>query len=209
MRKQIFSIVTDSRAPGEPKEVEGSALFQIYQAFATPEETQQLRQAYADGIAWSEAKQLLFDRIDREIAPMRERYEYLVNNPAELERILQAGAAKARQLSAPLMAQLRQAVGLRNLATLAAPAKKEKDKVALPSFKQYREADGQFYFKLVDAQGKLLVQSAGFASPREAGQFIAALKQAASAGALGSRAAPAEGVATDEIEAALRAFADA
>jgi tryptophanyl-tRNA synthetase len=32
---------------------EGSALFQIYQAFASAEETQQLRKAYADGIAWA------------------------------------------------------------------------------------------------------------------------------------------------------------
>src|SRR6187455_5158 len=98
IRKQIAGIVTDSRAPGEPKEVEGSALFQIYQAFASPEETQQLRQAYADGIAWSEAKQLLFERIDREIAPMRERHDALINNPQQLEDILRAGADKARAI---------------------------------------------------------------------------------------------------------------
>ena len=76
VRKQIFSIVTDSRAPGEPKDTEGSALFQIYQAFASAQETQKLRQAYAEGISWADAKQLLFERIDREIAPMRERYEH-------------------------------------------------------------------------------------------------------------------------------------
>src|SRR5690606_13793118 len=64
LRKLIASIVTDSRAPGEPKEVEGSALFQIYQAFATPEETEAMRRAYAEGIAWGEAKQLLFERVD-------------------------------------------------------------------------------------------------------------------------------------------------
>src|SRR5207237_2520993 len=59
LRKQIFSIVTDSRAPGEPKQVEGSSLFQIYEAFASADETTQLRKAYADGIAWADAKQLL------------------------------------------------------------------------------------------------------------------------------------------------------
>src|SRR6187455_737226 len=46
VRRQIFSIVTDSRAPGEAKDTEGSALFQVYQAFASPEETQKLREAY-------------------------------------------------------------------------------------------------------------------------------------------------------------------
>jgi len=74
LQKLIAGIVTDSRAPGEPKEVEGSALFQIYQAFATPAETDSLRQAYANGIGWGDAKQRLFERIDQEIAPMREAY---------------------------------------------------------------------------------------------------------------------------------------
>jgi tryptophanyl-tRNA synthetase len=208
VRKQIFSIVTDSRAPGEPKEVEGSALFQIYQAFASAEETQQLRKAYAEGIAWSDAKQLLFDRIDREIAPMRARYEHLVSHPQELEQILQAGAAKARQRATPLMAELRQAVGLRNLASVNTAAKKDKGKSALPSFKQYREADGKFYFKFVDAQGKLLLQSSGFASPKEAGQFIAQLKQSASAAQVNEHAKFAEGVTAAEVEAALRTISD-
>ena len=207
VRKQIFSIVTDSRAPGEPKETEGSALFQIYQAFASPEDTARLRQAYADGISWADAKQMLFEHIDREIAPMRERYEHLVNHPEELERILQAGAAKARTRATPLMRELRQAVGLRNLGAVAGAGRKEKAKSALPSFKQYREADGLFYFKFVDAQGKLLVQSAGFASPREAGQFIAALKQGGTLPGDG-KAVAAEGVSTDQVNSALKALAE-
>jgi tryptophanyl-tRNA synthetase len=57
MRKLIMGILTDSRAPGEPKDTEGSALFQLYQAFASADETAALRQAYADGIAWGDAKQ--------------------------------------------------------------------------------------------------------------------------------------------------------
>jgi tryptophanyl-tRNA synthetase len=205
LRKQIFSIVTDSRAPGEPKEVNGSALFQIFQAFATVAETAALRQAYADGIAWADAKQLLFERIDREIAPMRARYEHLVANPQELEAILRAGAEKARARATPFMAQLRRAVGLRNLAEQAVSGKGGKGKpAALPSFKQYREADGQFYFKLVDAQGRLLLQSAGFATPREAGQFIAQLKAMPQPLALDGRAALAPGVTGSEVSAALR-----
>jgi len=177
MRKQIFSIVTDSRAPGETKETEGSALFQIFQAFASEAETTDLRKAFAEGIAWSDAKQLLFERIDREIAPMRERYDHLMSHPQELEDILKRGAEKARARAVPLMAELRQAVGLRNLATGAEPAAKGKAaKTALPSFKQYREADGRFYFKLVDPQGRLLLQSKAFASPKEAGQRIAMLR---------------------------------
>ncbi len=203
MRKQIFSIVTDSRAPGEPKETEGSALFQIFQAFASAEETAALRQAFAEGIAWADAKQRVFDRIDQEIAPMRERYQHFITHPAEVEAILQAGAAKARERSRPLMTELRAAVGLRHLAAQAAGAQAEKQRAAPPSFKQYRETDGKFYFKLLDGQGRLLLASAGFESPREAGQRVAALKAAPEAADLaGLSLAP--GVTPDEVRAALR-----
>ncbi|WP_332815125.1 tryptophan--tRNA ligase [Ramlibacter sp.] len=206
MRRQIFSIVTDSRAPGEPKEVEGSALFQIYQAFADEGETQALRKAYAEGIAWSDAKQLLFERIDREIAPMRERYEALVGHPAELEKILKAGAGKARAIATPFMARLREAVGLRNLAAQPQSAGKARTRAALPSFKQYRESDGRHYFKLVDAAGALLLQSVGFASPQEAGRAVARLKQEGLA-ALGDSARRAEGVTEEQVGAALAQLA--
>src|SRR5690606_13698006 len=35
LKAAIARIVTDSRAPGEPKDTAGSALFEIYRAFAT------------------------------------------------------------------------------------------------------------------------------------------------------------------------------
>ena len=176
MRKQIAAIVTDSKAPGEPKTTEGSALFQIYQAFASAEETAALAQAYADGIGWGDAKQMLFERIDREIAPMREQYQALINNPALMDKILLAGADKARQLATPFMRELRHAVGLRSLASSAATAAPADTKVAQPSFKQYRDKDGLFYFKFVDAKGQVLLQSLGFDSPKAAGQTIAQLQ---------------------------------
>lgn len=175
MRKQIASIVTDSKAPGEAKSTEGSALFQIYQAFASAEETTALAQAFADGIAWGDAKQVLFERIDREIAPMREQYQELIHNPAKLDQILLAGADKARQMATPFIKELRHAVGLRPLSTMNSTPTSKDSKAAQPSFKQYREKDGQFYFKLIDAQGQLLIQSLGFESPKEVGQTIARL----------------------------------
>jgi uncharacterized protein YegP (UPF0339 family) len=59
------------------------------------------------------------------------------------------------------------------------PQNSQSRKAAAPSFKQYREADGQFYFKLLDAKGQLLLQSTGFASPKEAAQTIASCKRRA------------------------------
>ncbi len=176
MRKQIAGIVTDSKAPGEPKATEGSALFQIYQAFASANETDAMARAYADGIGWGDAKQMLFERIDQEIAPMREQYQALINNPAQMDQILLAGADKARQLATPFMRELRQAVGLRALSSMTMTATKADTKAAQPSFKQYRDKDGRFYFKFVDAKGQILLQSLGFDSPKEAGQTIAQLQ---------------------------------
>jgi tryptophanyl-tRNA synthetase len=205
LQKLIAGIVTDSRAPGEPKDTEGSALFQIYQAFADSEETESLRKAYADGIGWGDAKQILFERIDREVAPMRKHYEALMNDPAQIEKVLRAGADKAREISRPFMAELRQSIGLRNLATQDKTTKQKAAKVARPSFKQYRESDGLFYFKLLDAGGAQLVQSRGFASPQEAGRAIGVLREKRGA-ALALLAAQLEPIDNDETSAASAAL---
>ena len=206
LKKLIAGIVTDSNAPGVPKQTEGSALFQIYQAFATPEETASMRRAYADGIAWGDAKQLLLERIDQDIAPMREHYHALMADPAKIEAILQAGASKAIALSAPFMSELRDAVGLRKLALPVTAASKPKAaKTHLPSFKQYREADGQFHFKMISAEGKLLVQSHGFVTPREAAMAITTLQQQGAAAwpAMQDKVQPLLEVTCNEVEAAL------
>ena len=177
LRKLIAGIKTDSRLPGEAKDTEGSALFQIYQAFASEEETQALRKAYTDGIAWGDAKDMLFERIDREVSPMRATYEALMNDPAKIEAALLAGAIKARAIATPFMAKLRSAVGLRGLATAAGATTAKATKVATASFKQYREKDGKFYFKLLDVSGNVVLQSLGFESPKVAGQAIGQLQQ--------------------------------
>ena len=191
LKKQIMSIVTDSRAPGEPKSTEGSALYQIYRAFADDAEAAAFAQAFADGIAWGDAKQRLFERIDAEIGPMRERYQHLIAHPEEVEQLLLRGAEKARAIATPFMRELRHAVGLRPLQAAAqagkAPAAIKTE--VLASFKQYREQDGRFYFKLVDATGQVLLQSRGFDSPREAGQAVKRLQTdgAAALDALGAQ----------------------
>ena len=221
LKKLIAGIVTDSRAPGEAKDTEGSNVFQLYQAFATADEAAAMRQAFADGIGWGDAKQKLFERIDAELAEARDRYNELMARPADIEDALRAGAAKARRLSAPLIAELRQSVGLRDLRQAPSETGKAKTaKATQPTFKQYRDSDGRFYFKLADADGKLLLQSRGFESPRDAGQMIARIKQDGAVAlqkiedgavklgedVIGDLATEALGV--DELIAALAAFAE-
>jgi len=207
LRDAIARIVTDSKLPGEPKEPEGTALVTIFDNFATPEERAAFRAELRAGLAWGEAKQRLFDQIEGQIGPMRAKYDELMAAPEKLEAILQAGAAKARALAGPLLAQARQAVGLRSFAApLKDAVSAKKEKAALPVFKQYREADGKFYFKLNAADGSLLLQSSAFDSGRDAGQWVSRLKNEG-AGALGG--APVQKAADDaSIAAALAAFGD-
>jgi len=207
LRKLIGSIVTDSRAPGEPKSTEGSAVFQIYQAFATPGETEVMRQAFAQGIGWGEAKEQLFTCIDREITPMRQRYNDLMAHPEKIEAQLQQGAEKARAIARPFLHQLRDAVGLRSLA-VAMPKNTEKaEKPPQASFKQYREKDGQFYFKLISTDGRVLLQSIGFDDPRAVGKTIARLQKENDAlDILADHFEITKGVLPNDITAALQSI---
>ena len=209
LQKLIAGIVTDSRVPGEAKDTEGSALFQLYQAFASAEETAAMRQAFAVGISWGDAKQALFDRVDAEVAPPRERYEALIARPQDIEARLRDGATRLRlQHATPALQRLREAVGLRDLASstaaYAAPRPMKDAGAAAPAFKQYRDADGRFYFKLVQGE-RVLLQSSGFASPRDAGQRIAAIKQGAFDDGTQDFVL-GDGVSDEEVNAALAAF---
>ena len=179
LREAIALVKTDSRLPGEPKDPDSTALTRLYEAFATEEETLAFRAELADGLGWGEAKDRLFAKIDGEIGPMREKYFSLIAREDDLEDILLAGAQKARAIAAPFIEELRQAVGLRSFAHKYgdAPKPDRAAKAVLAVFKQYREGD-RFFFKFVEADGTVLVQSPAYASGRDAGMAVKSLKDA-------------------------------
>jgi tryptophanyl-tRNA synthetase len=115
LRKLVMKIKTNSLEPGEPKETEGSTLFEIYKAFATPTETNAIEKRYAEGIAWGEMKQLLFEYLNEHIKPARAEFQRLIDNPGDVEAELKRGAEKARAISVPYLDTLRHAVGIRKL----------------------------------------------------------------------------------------------
>ena len=112
LQKLINKIKTNLLEPGQPKDTSDSTLFQIWQAFATKEQTAYMRDQFAGGIAWGQAKKELHALIDAEIAPARERYQQLLADPAHVESVLKKGADKARAQAAGLMAKVRSAVGI-------------------------------------------------------------------------------------------------
>jgi len=58
----------------------------------------------------------LFERINAEIAPARAEYERLMANPRQVEDVLKQGAERARAVSKPFLAEIRDKVGIRALA---------------------------------------------------------------------------------------------
>lgn len=115
LKKSINKIVTNLLEPGQPKDANTSTVFQIWQAFATPQQTADMRQAFVDGIAWGEAKKQLFELINNQVGEAREKYEALLANPAHIEEVLQVGAEKARAHSKPLLEKVRAAVGIKKI----------------------------------------------------------------------------------------------
>lgn len=187
LRDAIMRIVTDSRLPGEAKDPDSSSLFTIFRAFASEAESGAFRQALVDGIGWGEAKQVLFERLEVEVAPMRESYDALIARPAVIEEILQEGARKARAIAGPKVAELRDAIGLRSGTSVApqASAPKAAAKGGKGArFASFRDTDGSFRFRLFSADGEELLLSRSFADPKAAGAMQKRIKDLGSVAAV-------------------------
>jgi tryptophanyl-tRNA synthetase len=115
LRKHINKIKTNLLEPGQTKDPATSTVFQIWQAFASPEQVQVMRGEFAKGIAWGEAKKQLSELINAQLAEPRERYKEYLSNPQQVEAVLRQGAEKARAHATPFLGELRHAVGLRPL----------------------------------------------------------------------------------------------
>ena len=106
-------IVTNSQGVAEPKDPESSQIYLLYKLFAAPEEQTALAARYrAGGMCWGEAKEELFRVVNRELSPLRERFEAVIADPAGLDAVLHRGAEKARPIAAATLARLRAAAGI-------------------------------------------------------------------------------------------------
>jgi tryptophanyl-tRNA synthetase len=208
LKDAVARIVTDSKLPGEPKDPEGAHLVTLFDAFADAAQREAFRADLRGGLAWGEAKQRLVDLIEAHVGPMREQYAALVAKPEQIEAVLQAGADKARARATPFLKELRHAVGLRRMVASSAVQSKAEaaDKPAVPLVKQYREADGQFYFKVTTPGGQVLLQSQAFAEGREAGNWVKRFKTEGAQALAGAPVALCEGVSQAEVDAALAAL---
>lgn len=116
LRKLIMQIKTNSLEPGQPKDPDNDCpLFEIYKAFAAPDQTAAFRQQLIEGMSWGDAKQQLFEYLDAQLEVPRVEYGKLIADPAHVETVLQKGAVRAREQAAAMIARVRAAVGIQPL----------------------------------------------------------------------------------------------
>ncbi|MDE2225725.1 MAG: tryptophan--tRNA ligase [Xanthomonadaceae bacterium] len=169
LREAIAKIVTDSREPGEPKHPDSSSLFAIFRAFAGDAESTVFRKELESGMGWGDAKKKLCDRIEQDIAPLRDRYDTLMAHPDDIEDALHEGARKARAVAMPRLEIMRRAVGLGPLATPGGKAKAAKKTDKRARIVSFRDNEG-FRFRLLAADGEELLLSRAFVDPKAAGR---------------------------------------
>ncbi len=113
LRKTVNQIVTDSTPPEAPKNPDTSHIFTLYKLFASAAEIATMRERYASGIGWGDAKGALADKLEELLAGPRAKYDELMANPAQLDALLARGAERARAYAAPVIARLRAATGIK------------------------------------------------------------------------------------------------
>ena len=96
LKKSILKIVTNSLEPGDPKDTKDCTIFSLYTYFASKDEIDELTNAYKEGIGWGDAKNMLFEVINRDIAPIRNKYEILSFDKTLINDLLSDGSSKVR-----------------------------------------------------------------------------------------------------------------
>jgi tryptophanyl-tRNA synthetase len=113
LRKTIMRIVTNSQSVEEPKDPDGSQIYLLYKLFASTEEQQALAGRYrSGGMGWGEAKDELFRVVNRELTPIRERFDAIMAEPKKIDEILAKGAEKARPIASATVKRFRKAAGI-------------------------------------------------------------------------------------------------
>jgi tryptophanyl-tRNA synthetase len=109
-----MSIVTDSTPVEQPKPVKGSPLYALLRLFAPADERDWVERAFAEGgTGYGDMKKRLFGYFMETFGVARARYEEMLADPSEIDRILAQGARRARETAVPLVEKVRETVGIR------------------------------------------------------------------------------------------------
>ncbi len=112
LRKQVMSIVSDSKGLDEPKDPDSCKIFALYQLIASQEEIQTMRSRYeAGGYGYGHAKQELFELILRKFEKERALYNEYMADPSKIDAALKIGAEKARLIAKDVLKRVRSKIG--------------------------------------------------------------------------------------------------
>lgn len=112
LKKSIAKIVTNSLEPGVPKDPTDCSVFSLYSCFASKDEIKDFNQEYKNGISWGDAKAKLFDVINAEVTPVRERYVSLSNDTDLINDYLSDGSKKVREIAKEMLDSVRHSIGI-------------------------------------------------------------------------------------------------
>ena len=115
LRKHVMKIKTNSLEPGEPKSSEDCLLFDIYKSFASDSQISSMKRDLEDGISWGDAKNQLYELLDEQLSTHRFRYDELISDPSYLDKVLQEGAERAREVAKLNLNEIKSAIGLGSL----------------------------------------------------------------------------------------------
>ena len=112
LKKQIMSIVTDSKELEDSKDPDTCNVFKLYELLANATEIELMRTNYINGgFGYGHAKTALFELILKKFENERLKYDELMNNPAIIEEALLIGAAKARNIAQTTLQRVREKFG--------------------------------------------------------------------------------------------------
>jgi tryptophanyl-tRNA synthetase len=112
LRKAIFRIKTDSKAPGDPKELQGNLIYTYYKEIGSPDEMQAFAELLQTGLSYADAKQMLFERMDQFLAEPRQKFFEFIANRTEVKKILKDGAVRARERASVVLERVKKATGM-------------------------------------------------------------------------------------------------
>lgn len=113
LRKRVMAIVTDSASVAEPKDPARSTIVALYRLVASAEEIRRMEDEFrTGGVGYGEFKRRLFEALETYFVGFRDRRAALGQEPAAVDRLLEAGADRARAVAAETMTHVRQATGI-------------------------------------------------------------------------------------------------
>lgn len=112
LKKQVMSIVTDSKGLEEPKDPDTCHIFRLYELLASPSEIETMRANYlGGGFGYGHAKNSLLELILNKFSTERQKYNELMADKSQIDKALEIGASKARLIAQETLKRVRGKIG--------------------------------------------------------------------------------------------------